>query len=93
MQVTGGTRWLGGTVVKFLLHVRAGVVGHIQAGIKNVVTKASNSASIGNGDSEILMNGHFQVLVSFRKSQVPTHPRLIPTTIHVCLKKNNYYYN
>lgn len=31
--VTGGTRWVGGTVVKFLLQVRAGVAGHIQAGI------------------------------------------------------------
>lgn len=57
---------MGGTVVKFLLQVRAGVAGRIQAWIKNFTTKASNSATIGNGDFEILMDGYFQVLVSFR---------------------------
>lgn len=57
---------MGGTVVKFLLQVRAGVAGHIQVGIKNFVTKSSKSATIGNGDSGILMNGYFQVFVSLR---------------------------
>lgn len=43
-----------------------GVAGRIQAGIKTFVTKASKSVTIGNRDSGILMNGYFQVLVSFR---------------------------